>query len=161
MMKTTFLLLTTLLFLSACQENEPINSTGEETTKLDQQSQTVSTKNVSIDTITKETTIAPEIEIKDNIYTEYYPGTRRIKFRGQQDEQGRRDGTWMYFGEDGTELSMTTYKNGKKHGPTMVKYPNGNIHYTGEYTDDKASGTWTTYSEIGEKLTVKNFDELK
>ncbi len=67
----------------------------------------------------------------------------------------------MFFDENGTELSMTTYKNGKQHGPTMVKYPNGNIHYTGEYTNDKTTGIWTTYSEIGEELTVKNFDELK
>lgn len=160
-MKYTLLFLFIGSFLFSCgnKKTELVDTNEKTEIKLDQQNQTILEKNAPSEEI--ETNQEPEIIVKDNIYTEYYPGTRHIKFQGPQDNEGKRDGKWMYFGDNGIELSMTTYKNGIKHGATLVKYPNGNIHYTGEYTDDKTTGIWTTYSEIGEKLTVKNFDDLK
>jgi antitoxin component YwqK of YwqJK toxin-antitoxin module len=91
-----------------------------------------------------------ETEIIDNLYIEYYPGEKkRIKFQGKQDVNKLRDGVWLHFSYEGTELSMTTFDHGKKAGPTMVKYPNGNIHYIGQYKNDKAVGVWTTYTIDG------------
>ena len=159
MKKIFFISAILLLTLSACKDTKPDVQQEKSTVKLDQTGQENSAELASPEKI-ESTEAEPKIEIKGNIYTEYYPGTNRIKFQGPQDKDGKRDGKWMFFNEKGIELSMTTYKNGKKHGPTMVKYPNGNIHYTGEYTNDKTTGIWTTYSEFGEKLTVKNFDEL-
>jgi len=158
-MKNTFILIVISALLFSCKTEKKETTTSSESTevKLDQQNQTILEKKQAENTLEEE----PEIEIKGNIYTEYYPGTKRIKFQGPQNAEGKRDGKWVFFDEKGVELSMTNYKDGKKHGPTMVKYPNGNIHYTGEYTNDKTTGVWTTYSEIGEKLTVKNFDDLK
>lgn len=160
MRKTLIIFTISLLALSACKEKNKDVQKNEPTVKMDQTGQENSVE-IEMPEKIEPTEIEPNIEIKDNIYTEYYPGTNHIKFQGPQDKGGKRNGKWMFFDENGTELSMTTYKNGKKHGPTMVKYPNGNIHYTGEYTNDKTTGIWTTYSEIGEELTVKNFDELK
>jgi len=160
-MKYTILLIFISSFLFSCEseKKETIEPNESTEVKLDQQNQTILEKNKPESNIEAEP--KAEIEIKGNIYTEFYPGTKRIKFQGPQDENGKRDGKWMFFDEKGVELSMTNYKNGQKHGATMVKYPNGNIHYTGEYTNDQTTGIWTTYSEVGEKLTVKNFDDLK
>ncbi len=160
-MKITFFISAILLLtFAACKDTKSDVEQKETTVKMDQTGQENSVELKSPEKI-EPTEVEPKIEIKGNIYTEYYPGTNRIKFQGPQNKDGKRDGKWMFFNEEGIELSMTTYKNGKKHGPTIVKYPNGNIHYTGEYTDDKATGIWKTYSIYGEKLTEKNFDELK
>lgn len=96
------------------------------------------------------------ITIKNGQYIEYYPGKKQIKFQGFLDDKEQRDGKWIFFGESGAELSVTFYKNGKRHGHTIVKYPSGRLHYVGEYAMDKRIGEWKFYDEAG-KETVKNF----
>ena len=77
------------------------------------------------------------VEIKNGVYTEWYPGKKNIKFQGPQDNNHLRNGKWVFFSEGGEELSITFYENGKREGFTIVKYPNGRLHYRGEYQDDK------------------------
>jgi antitoxin component YwqK of YwqJK toxin-antitoxin module len=101
------------------------------------------------------------VEIKDNIYTEFYPGKKAIKFRGEQDEKGLRNGVWLFYSEKGEELSMTNYEHGIKEGHSMVKYPNGAIHYTGEYKNDKPIGIWKTYDATGKLSSTKDYDKIK
>lgn len=101
-----------------------------------------------------------ELVVIDNgLYTEFYPGRKQVKFQGQQDELKQRHGKWTFYSENGTELSITFYDHGKKHGHTIVKYPNGNLHYVGEYDHDKEIGEWVMYDEKGEK-TVKDYNAL-
>jgi antitoxin component YwqK of YwqJK toxin-antitoxin module len=97
------------------------------------------------------------IEIKDGIFTEYYPGKKAIKFQGAQDKDNERHGKWAFFAENGTELSITHYLNGKKDGHTIVKYPNGAIYYYGEYRNDQKVGIWKTYDTKGKLVEEKNF----
>jgi antitoxin component YwqK of YwqJK toxin-antitoxin module len=92
------------------------------------------------------------VEIKDGMYTEWYPGKKQVKFKGPQDENKKRHGIWKFYSETGNELSFTVYEHGLKTGHTIVKYPNGAIHYTGEYRDNKAVGVWKIYDPNG-KLT--------
>jgi antitoxin component YwqK of YwqJK toxin-antitoxin module len=101
------------------------------------------------------------VEIKDNIYTEFYPGKKAIKFRGEQDEKGLRNGVWLFYSEKGEELSMTNYEHGIKEGHSMVKYPNGAIHYIGEYKNDKPVGIWKTYDATGKLSSTKDYDKIK
>ena len=89
------------------------------------------------------------VEIKNGVYTEWYPGKKNIKFQGPQDNNHLRNGKWVFFSEGGEELSITFYENGKREGFTIVKYPNGRLHYRGEYQDDKIVGDWITYNEKG------------
>ena len=97
------------------------------------------------------------IEVEENIFREYYPGKVHVKFEGPQDDKGERDGKWLYYSEEGIELSMTMYMHGKKHGHSIVKYPNGAIHYVGEYRNDKPVGVWKTYSVSGELTKEKDY----
>ena len=101
------------------------------------------------------------IEIKGNVYTEYYPGKKAIKFQGEQDNDGFRHGVWLYYSEKGEELSMTNYEHGIKEGHSIVKYPNGAIHYTGAYKNDKPVGIWKTYDVSGKIATTKDYDKTK
>jgi len=97
------------------------------------------------------------VEVKDGVFTEWYPGKKQIKFQGGQDELGNRDGKWTFYAENGTELSFTLYDHGKKEGFSLVKYPNGRIHYRGEYQNDEMIGLWSTYDEKGNLINEKEY----
>ncbi|MES2799047.1 MAG: hypothetical protein V4638_03460 [Bacteroidota bacterium] len=96
------------------------------------------------------------VDIKDGVYTEWYPGKKQIKFRGMQDEASKRDGKWTYYSEKGEELSITFYEHGLRNGHTIVKHPNGAIHYTGEYRNDTVVGIWTTYDQNGKVISKED-----
>lgn len=108
--------------------------------------------------------VAPEkeenlVEMKNGMYTEWYPGKKQIKFKGPQDENKKRHGIWKFYSETGNELSYTVYEHGLKSGYTIVKYPNGVIHYTGEYRNDKAVGIWKIYDPNGKLKSEVNKGE--
>jgi antitoxin component YwqK of YwqJK toxin-antitoxin module len=108
-------------------------------------------------TIVKQEEEEELVEINDNIYTEWYPGKKQIKFRGGQDDKNQRHGKWSFYSETGLELSVTMYQYGKKEGFTVVKYPNGALHYRGEYLNDEMVGIWTTYDEKGVVANEKDY----
>ena len=91
------------------------------------------------------------VEIKDGHYKEWYPGKKKLKYEGELTPKGDRQGKWNYYSEKGILLSFTFYVDGKKNGHSVVKYPNGQIHYYGQYQDDKMVGEWVTYDEKGNK----------
>lgn len=97
------------------------------------------------------------VEIKNGIYTEYYPGRKAVKFKGPQDDESKRNGRWFFYDERGNELSMTEYVNGKKHGFIFVRYPNGAMRYTGEFNMDVESGLWKFYKEDGTIVSEKDY----
>jgi len=109
------------------------------------------------ETIVKQEEQEQLVEINDNIYTEWYPGKKQIKFRGGQDDKNQRHGKWSFYSETGLELSVTMYQYGKKEGFTVVKYPNGALHYRGEYLNDEMVGIWTTYDEKGVVANEKDY----
>jgi antitoxin component YwqK of YwqJK toxin-antitoxin module len=134
-MKKIVFLLATLFLISACENNPEKKNENIPKEKL--------------------------VEVKDGVFTEWYPGKKQIKFQGGQDELGNRDGKWTFYAENGTELSYTQFSGGKKDGYSLVKYPNGNIHYTGEYQNDEMVGVWSTFDEKGNLLTKKEYGDRK
>lgn len=99
------------------------------------------------------------VDVKGNIYTEYYPGKKQIKFQGPQDDDKKRHGLWKFFNEKGKEISTTMYSHGLKHGHSVVKYDNGAIFYVGEYSNDEQIGIWKTYNENGTLNSEKDFGQ--
>ncbi len=134
-MKKIVFLLATLFLISACENNPEKKNENIPKEKL--------------------------VEVKDGVFTEWYPGKKSIKFQGGQDELGNRDGKWTFYAENGTELSFTLYDHGKKEGFSLVKYPNGRIHYRGEYQNDKMIGLWSTYDEKGKLISEKEYGDRK
>ena len=113
----------------------------------------------------KKKTIVPEVEevlteVKKGIYKQYYPGKKNVKFEGRQDEAGERHGIWYFYSEKGMKISMTEFKHGKKNGVSLHRYPNGMVHYSGEYEDDLQVGLWKTYDTDGKLVDSTNYDEL-
>lgn len=99
----------------------------------------------------------PLTEIKDGIYTEYYPERKAIKIQGQIDGNKLRDSKWIFYAENGVELSITHYNHGKKEGHSIVKFPNGMLNYVGEYHEDKKIGIWKKYDEKGQVIEETDF----
>ena len=100
------------------------------------------------------------IEVKHGVYSEWYPGKKQLKFHGSIDKKGNRDGKWVFYSENGNEQSITVYNHGMREGFSLVKYPNGAMHYRGEYRNDKMVGIWTTYDEKGKVINEKDYGFL-
>jgi antitoxin component YwqK of YwqJK toxin-antitoxin module len=100
-------------------------------------------------------------QIKEGKFTEWYPGKKQVKFEGNLDVKGNRDGKWTFFSEKGNLLSFTFYDHGKREGYSVVKHPNGRIHYHGEYQQDEMVGVWTTYDANGKNKQVKDYGQLE
>ena len=98
------------------------------------------------------------IDTIDYQYQEWYPGRNQLKIEGMFDEQYKRHGKWVFYDQNGIELSMTTYTHNLKQGFSIVKHPNGVIYYRGEYNQDKKVGLWTFYNDKGEKVNEINYD---
>ncbi len=110
-------------------------------------------------------TIIPEekevvTDVKNGVFTQYYPGSKKVKFQGSQDARGQRHGIWYFYDEKGSRISMTEFKHGRKNGVSLHRYPNGSIHYSGEYEDDRQVGIWKTYDANGKMLDSTNYTEL-
>lgn len=97
------------------------------------------------------------VEVKNGIYYEYYPGRKAIKYKGSQDSEGRRDGIWYFYDENGREQSMTEYVRGVRNGASFVRFPSGNMRYYGNYTNDQPSGVWIIYNEDGSVQSEKDY----
>lgn len=96
------------------------------------------------------------VDLKDGHYTEWYPGRKQIKYQGQLNKAGNREGKWDFFSETGNLQSFTMYIDGKKEGHSLVKYPNGKVHYYGTYQNDQMVGEWVSYDLNGNK-TIKDY----
>ena len=111
----------------------------------------------------KKETVIPEPEVlverDGSTHKEYYPGKKQLKFIGDVDSEERRHGVWRHYSETGLELSTAEYYHGAKNGVTVVKYPNGRLHYTGEYKNNKRAGVWKTYNPDGSMASEEDYGE--
>lgn len=115
-----------------------------------------------VDPVTLETPTEKElVKITNGRYTEYYPGGKQIKFEGEQDDQQRRHGKWVFYNEKGILISTTFYDHGKKHGHSIVNYPTGSLFYIGEYDQDQKVGVWKTYDESGNLDSEKDYGQIE
>ena len=65
---------------------------------------------------------------------------------------GKEEGNWKYFYENGTAKAEGKFNNGEKTGKWKYYYPNGKLQQTGDYTNGKLSGIWVWYYDTGELL---------
>ena len=78
MMKNTLLLaLLAVLTLSACSSSDDANNAAKDEVLY---------------------------EIKDGRFTEWYPGKKRVKFEGEVDIKGNREGKWLFYSDKGIYL---------------------------------------------------------
>jgi len=107
----------------------------------------------------KELEVENLIEYKNGIYTEYYPGRKKVKMRGAQDKNKVRNGKWVLLSPSGKELSITFFEKGLREGHTIIKYPNGSINYVGEYLHNEQIGVWKFYDEKGKLIREEDYSQ--
>jgi len=78
--------------------------------------------------------------------------------QGKLDDQGREQGLWKEFYENGGLKSEGNYKDGKREKQWSYYFANGQAEQTGEYIKGKPSGEWKKYFSDG-KLNRDEFYE--
>lgn len=99
------------------------------------------------------------VKLKEKMYTEYYPDGVNIKFKGEIDENGGRMGRWVHYSMTGKELNSSEYLHDTLHGISVVRHPNGAVHYVGEYYHGKKIGKWVFRNEDGSIKYEEDFGE--
>ena len=79
------------------------------------------------------------------------------RMEGMQ-RNGKRDGPWASYFENGGIRSRITYVDGVEQGPTEVYHDNGMLYYTGQYTDGKTTGEWVFFDPGGNELKRVQYD---
>ena len=69
---------------------------------------------------------------------------------GITDEQGRRQGPWKFFYEDGELRSEGSYKDNLRVGKWKYYFLDGKIEQEGRYANDNPDGTWIWYFDNGQ-----------
>jgi len=91
--------------------------------------------------------------LKDTIggvYHEYYKNGN-VKVKGVF-KNGKRDGDWSFFYENGKLWSLGEYNEGIRNGGSSVYYANGVLRMEGHYLNDKQIGLWKFYNEQGKLI---------
>lgn len=114
-------------------------------------------KNIHTDTLTSDFVFTSKTDsiIGDGEYVKYYK-SGVVEIRGTM-KDGKREGLWKSWYEDGSPWSETNFANGKKNGRTISWYDNEVKRYEGFYIDDKESSTWTFWDEQGNIQSVKEY----
>ncbi|UKN00281.1 hypothetical protein K6119_11100 [Paracrocinitomix mangrovi] len=81
-----------------------------------------------------------------------------IAFEGSFDANGKHEGLWKAYYENGKPKSTFTYKNGLLQGPASIYYPeSGKISAKVNYINDKKEGEEIWYNEDGTIDYIQHF----
>ena len=79
-------------------------------------------------------------------------------------KDGKLDGPWVVYWDNGQLMSKGTYRDGKEDGPYVFYYDNGQLSTKGTFKDGKKDGPWVYYHDNGtvdEKFTGTYKDGVK
>ena len=93
----------------------------------------------------------------------YYQKFTSTPFNGEIDQglqrgsikNGKKEGSWEYYYDNGQLHDKGDCKNGKREGFWEGYWKNGQFHYRGEVKDGLRNGSWVSFWEDG---TVDNLN---
>ena len=88
----------------------------------------------------------------------YYHDNGQLRLK-ETLKNGKKDGPWIYYHDNGQLNKEVTLKNGVKDGPWVSYHRNGQVESQGTYKDGKEDGLWIFYYDNGQlksKRTYKN-----
>lgn len=68
----------------------------------------------------------------------------------QYDSEGRKQGKWIEYYDNGSIFNIENYKNDKLNGPWILYHSNGSLNVVGGYIDGLRDGVWQYYRKYGE-----------
>jgi hypothetical protein len=95
----------------------------------------------------------------------YYKKSSDIPFSGEIKSRthsgwikdGKRDGPWVFYYDNGQLASEGDYKNGKEEGPWVIYFENGLLSGEGDYKSGFREGPWVEYWENGQLRGKGNY----
>ncbi len=63
---------------------------------------------------------------------------------------GKKDGPWVWYHDNGQLRSKEVYKDGKFDGPYVIYYDNGQLLSKGTWKDGKSDGLFVFYYKNGQ-----------
>lgn len=73
--------------------------------------------------------------------------------------QGKKEGVWTVFHENGHPQKIGSILNGKEDGEYKEYYENGQLKYDYTYQNGSKEGVWKSWYEDGRKYTERHFSE--
>ena len=102
------------------------------------------------------------LSMDDMVYREdlYYQKFTDVPLTGEIYEgveigalkNGRPDGKWVGYHENGQLSWKGEYQNGELEGQVVSYHDNGQLDSKGDYKRSKREGTWVYFSEDGSKI---------
>jgi antitoxin component YwqK of YwqJK toxin-antitoxin module len=65
------------------------------------------------------------------------------------DDKGLKQGTYVKYYENGVKQFEFNYHDGLKNGKSVTRFMNGKINIEMHYIDDKPSGSYKAWDELG------------
>ena len=84
-----------------------------------------------------------------------YYDNGRLWYKGAY-KSGKQEGPWLWYHDNGQLWSKGAYKNGKFEGPWVAYYDDGQLWSKGTYKNGKFEGLWVAYREDGTKVEVSS-----
>ena len=69
---------------------------------------------------------------------------------------GKKEGPWISYYDDGQLWFNSIWKDGKKNGPWVSYHDNGQLGSKGTYKDGKEVGPWVRYWSDGSEMVVED-----
>jgi antitoxin component YwqK of YwqJK toxin-antitoxin module len=98
----------------------------------------------------------------------YFKKRTDVPFTGKTtgDEQGslkngKKDGLWISYRDNGQLWDKVTYKDGKVDGPYLTYHENGRLEYKGTYKVGKKNGPWVSFHEDGQLWFKGTYEDGK
>lgn len=89
------------------------------------------------------------------LYKSYYKSGRLLQI-GIYNDNGKGNGEWIYYYENGNISQKFNLQNGVYEGQYESYYENGKQKSKGIYNNDRKSGIWLEY-DINEKVTKMKY----
>ena len=98
----------------------------------------------------------------------YYKKSNDVPFTGKTTGQiqgsfkdGKEDGPWVGYHDNGRVREKGTYKDGKPDGPYVSYNDNGQLLLKGTFKDGKAEGPWVYYHDNGQLWSKGTYKDGK
>ena len=110
--------------------------------------------------------LGEEITIDDLVKREgiYYTKFSDVPFTGKVTgksqgtfRHGKKDGPWVGYWANGQLWVKETFKDGILDGPWVLYYDNGQLLAKGDYKNGGKEGTWVSYWVNGQLMEKTNF----
>jgi len=92
-----------------------------------------------------------DLVVRDGLYYEKFtrtPFTGEVRGRGLIRE-GKLEGAWIFFDDNGQRLSEGRYEDGIREGPWVFFHPNGQMESRGSFARGAREGRWAWFDDNG------------